>query len=197
MGNTNKLNRLMEASMALLQGAPGGQLKIVTLNKALFYIDLIALRDLGRTVTEERYVALPQGPVIQNYPSKIVRALQSAGLAEQIEIGRAKPMRVTNPLTTFSCLTDNDVELATEVARTFAPHTSTLLSDFSHHNPGWLLARKNFIEGRPAPEINMRIAMQQVAWPDDDDIDEWLTEPPDEDLAKELEQAHKATRPWE
>jgi len=79
--------------MALLQGAPAGQLNIVVLNKALFYTDLLALRDFGQTITQERYVALPQGPVIDNYAGKIVRALDAAGLAEQIEVGLAKPVR--------------------------------------------------------------------------------------------------------
>lgn len=197
MGNPNKLNKLMEASMALLQGAPGRQLKIVALNKALFYIDLISLRDFGRTITDERYVALPQGPVVDNYNGKIVRALTSAGLAEQLEVGKAKPMRAIKPLTEFKFLSDAEVELASQVARTFAPHTSSLLSDFSHHNLGWILARKNSVDGRPAEEINMRIAMQQVAWSDDDDVDEWMTSPPDEKVAKDLEQAHNATRIWE
>ena len=69
---TESTNKLMEASMALLQGAPDSQLNIVVLNKALFYLDLIALRDFGRTITGERYVALPQGPMVADYARKIV-----------------------------------------------------------------------------------------------------------------------------
>lgn len=198
MGNTNKPTRLMEAAMALLQGAPEGQLNIVVLNKALFYTDLIALRDFGHTVTEEVYVALPQGPVVDNYTSKIVRALSSAGLAEQLEIGRAKPVRVTKRMDAFARLSDQELKLATDVARMFAPNTSTLLSNFSHNNPGWVLARKSAVEGRPAPEINLRIAMQQVAWSDDDDNEDgWMLMPLNEQVAAEAEQAHTATKPWD
>jgi Protein of unknown function (DUF4065) len=197
MGTTNKLTRLMEASMALLQGAPDGQLKIVALNKGLFYLDLIALRDLGRTITEERYVALPQGPVVAEYHSKIVRSLSSAGLATQLEIGKAKPLRVTSPLSEFTCLAPSDVELANSISRLFAPRTSTLLSNFSHDNPGWILAYKDFVAGRPAPEINMRIAMQQVAWEDDDDDDRWMSSQPDEKLLQRINEVHRATSSWE
>src|SRR5438045_86074 len=106
------MNKLMEASMALLQGAPDSQLNIVVLNKGLFYLDLIALRDLGRTITGERYVALPQGPVVENYVHKIVRALESAGLAEQLEMGRRKPLRVKKRLAAYNCLSDVEVLLA-------------------------------------------------------------------------------------
>jgi hypothetical protein len=192
MGSTNKL---MEASMALLQGAPDGQLNIVVLNKGLFYLDLIALRDLGRTITGERYVALPQGPVVDNYGTKIVRALEVAGLAEQLEMGRAKPMRVKMRLGEYKHLSELEVLFATDLARTVSPFTSTMLSDFSHRNAGWVIARRQTVEGGPAAEINMRIAMQQLAGNEDDD--EWLTTCLDDQVVRELEQAEHAVRIWE
>jgi hypothetical protein len=190
----NRTNKLMEASMALLQAAPDGQLNIVVLNKGLFYLDLIALRDVGRTVTGERYVALPQGPVVEGYGTKIVKALEAAGLAEQLVDGRARPVRITKRLPSFKCLTDTEVQLAGEVAKAVSPFTSRLLSDYSHHNSGWLLARRGAIEGLPAPEINMRVALQQIAWADDDD---WMEAEPDEALAAEIENAQHAVTVWE
>lgn len=194
MGNPN---RLMEASMALLQGAPEGQLKIVVLNKGLFYLDLFALRDFGRTITEQPYVALPAGPVVDSYQIKLVGALERAGLAEQLQIGRSRPLRVRRQISTFDHLSDTELLLAKELAKVFSPLTSTLISDVSHRNPGWILARKKSVEGRPAVQINMNIAMQQIAWLPEDEDDEWMASAPDERIAHELERAKDAVLPWE
>jgi Protein of unknown function (DUF4065) len=144
MGSTNKL---VEASMALLQASPEGQLNIVVLNKGLFYLDLMALRDLGRTITGACYVALPQGPVVDNYQQRIVRALESAGMAEQLEVGRAKPIRVKAPIEDFKHLSESEVVLASGLSKKIASMTSTTMSDFSHKNEGWILARTNAVEG--------------------------------------------------
>jgi hypothetical protein len=86
--------KLQEAAMALLLHAPDRSLNIVVLNKALFYLDLSALRDLGVTVTGQRYFALPQGPIVGKYDKKIVDRLEKLGWAKQLQVGNAKPMKV-------------------------------------------------------------------------------------------------------
>lgn len=68
-------NKLLEAAMALLQASPRQQLNVVVLNKALFYLDLHALRDYGTTVTDQEYVALPQGPVVDSYKEILIKPL--------------------------------------------------------------------------------------------------------------------------
>src|SRR4051812_10790778 len=94
-----RVSKLMETAMAVLQATPERQLKIVVLNKALFYLDLLALRDLGETVTGQEYVALPQGPVLDNYRTTLVNALTASGYAEQLHVRSwpdghlAKPIR--------------------------------------------------------------------------------------------------------
>ena len=67
--------RLCEATMAILQNVPSHRLNIVLVNKALFYADLYALREFGKTITATAYLGLPQGPVVANYPKRVVSAL--------------------------------------------------------------------------------------------------------------------------
>lgn len=191
---TRKMNKLMEAAMAVLQATPDHQLKIVVLNKALFYLDLLALRDLGRMVTGQTYVALPNGPVVDSYKRTVVAALSEANLAEQIKgEGNSKPIRVVKALDVFSQIDASDLHLAQQVGASFTPFTSLAVSSFSHHNPGWIVARQKYVEGAPAPVIDMRLALQQLC---DDEDDAWLDEPIDADVLKLCENGKAATTNW-
>lgn len=181
--------------MAVLQAAPGGQLNIVVLNKALFYADLLALRDLGHTITRQDYVALPQGPVVDSYKTTIIAALQSAGWAEQMQtVSMAKPLRVLRPLETFDKLNGSETNIATVMGQSFTNFTSTLVSSYSHANPGWIAARREVTSMRPAPKINMRLALQQLV--DDEEDDEWMSEPLNADDHAVCETADSANSPW-
>ncbi|MGN6108808.1 MAG: Panacea domain-containing protein [Kofleriaceae bacterium] len=185
------MNKLMEASMALLQVTPDQQMNIVVLNKALFYLDLAALRDLGQTVTQQKYFALPMGPVVNKYDRRIVGSLEKAGLAEQITHGGAKPVRVKQRLEAFTSLSSQELELASTISAFASRFSSAMISDLSHKNIGWILASRRAAAGRPAPEIDMRIAMQQVL-----DCDPWLEEPIGDDLRSAMENAASATTAW-
>jgi Protein of unknown function (DUF4065) len=189
-----KTNKLMEATMAVLQSSPDRQLNIVVLNKALFYLDLYALRDLGQAITEQDYVALPQGPVVDGYRSAIIRPLTEAGLAEQIQVNKAKPVRVVKQLARWDHLSGTELSIAQQVGASFTPLTSTAVSRFSHENPGWRLAYRSYVPGGPFPKINMRLALQQLC---EDDDDPWLDEPLDTATMALCEKAGTATRSWE
>jgi hypothetical protein len=188
--NSEKRGRLLEAAMALLQGAPNGELKVVLLNKGLFYLDLLCLRDYGRTATGATYLALHQGPVVAKYDKHLVRALEDEGLAEQLQAGMAKPIRLKKPLSAFEYLDDDAVKLAGELGKEIATITSSGASEFSHENPAWRLAYDSGLGagGGPKP-INMRIALQQLNDADSDDHDPWLDEDPDEPLLKAFRDA--------
>jgi hypothetical protein len=182
--------RLLEAAMALLQGAPNQELKVVLLNKGLFYLDLICLRDTGATATGATYLALDQGPVVAKYDRHLVAALENAGWAEQIVDGKAKPLRVKTPLQNFPHLSSSILKLATEMGRDVARLNSTQASEFSHRNPGWKVAYETGLGGHGSPKaINMRLALQQLADGDDDDRDPWLAEPADAGLLKAFRDA--------
>jgi hypothetical protein len=174
-----KSERLKQAVMAALQAA-GGAMQIVNLNKALFYVDLVALRDFGTTITGQEYLALENGPVVMNYDRRIVETLVNAGCAvqEQDPSGYGKPLRVTAPMDVFTALSDNELKVVRSVAKYVVKQTAKSLSDLSHNNPGWQLAYRG--KGAKAEAINMRIALQQL---DDNDADDngWLRAPLNDD----------------
>lgn len=193
-------NKLLEAAMALLQASPGQQLNIVVLNKALFYLDLHALRDLGRTVTDQEYVALPQGPVVDSYKEVLVKPLVEANLAEQLQVsaGRysSKPIRVKHPVTTFVYLDEREQDLARHVSAGFLnSFISAAVSAFSHDNPGWKIAFSKHEEGRPYAKIDMLLALQQLDG--DDAAAAWLNEPLDADTLAICSAASSATMAWD
>jgi len=195
----DKANKLLEASMALLQASPGQRLNIVVLNKALFYLDLHALRDLGHTVTEQDYVALPAGPVVDSYKQTMIKPLISANLVEQVEQSSgfymSKPLRVVNQIAKFSCLSKEEQVLAQYISAGFSnSFTSTAVSAFSHENPGWRAANQKYVQGRPYHKIDMVLALQQLG---DEDDEDWLEEPFDAATMMACNAASSATRLWD
>lgn len=178
--------RLLDAAVALLRNAPERTFHIVVLNKALFYLDLASLRDLGDTVTHNTYIALPMGPVVARYDKRLVTALEKEGLAEQRPDGLAKPVRLISDRRPEH-LSVPQLELAARVAHWAKDLSSTYVSDYSHRNPGWLLARTRGGGNVPKP-INMSIAMQQIM-----DEDPWLDEPIPDHI---LDRARLADDPW-
>ena len=86
--------------------------------------------------------------------------------------------------------------LAGKIGASFSPFTSAAVSDYSHKNPGWTLAFRDYVEGRPGHKINMLIALQQIHDLDESD-DAWMNEPADEALLAVCSQAHLAARVWE
>ena len=161
---------LLEAAMAVLQAAPDGRLNIVLLNKALFYLDLVALRDLGATITGAKYVAIENGPVVAKYQQKLVGELEKAGLATQSQDGLAKPVAAAAPVAAFEHLSPTQLGKVEPVVRYIAAMTSTQASAYAHKNPGWRIAYNG--PGAPGGIIDMRIAMQQIL-----EADPWLETP--------------------
>jgi hypothetical protein len=193
-------NKLLEAAMALLQASPRKRLNTVVLNKALFYLDLHALRDLGRTVTDHEYVALPRGPVVESYPEILIRPLVEGDLAEQLQASAGryewKRLRVKKAVATFIHLDERERELAREISASFLnSFVSAAVSAFSHDNPGWRTAYRKYQKGRPAPKIDMLLALQQLDGDDDDTA--WLNEPLDADTMAIANAASSATILWD
>lgn len=193
-------NKLLEAAMALLQASPKQRLNVVVLNKALFYLDLHALRDLGRTVTDREYVALPQGPVVDSYKEILIKPLVEGNMAEQLQASaggyRWKPLRVKNPVTTFLYLEEREQELARYISAGFLnSFISAAVSAFSHDNPGWRIAFGKHEQGRPYVKIDMLLALQQLGGDDDDAA--WLNEPLDADTMAIANAASSATILWD
>lgn len=157
-------SRLIEAAVAALGGA-GGRLQITNLNKALFYFDLIMLRDHGASYTGVSYLAYERGPVVDHYSRDLIQALVESGKAVQENDGMAKPVVLLDP-------TPWDLESKLQICATVGGwanrQTAARLSEFTHANLGWQAARRRGDSER----INMVLAMQQVI-----DEDPWVSAP--------------------
>ena len=171
MNNTEKSDRLINTAAALLLAARNQELNIVILNKCIFYLDLVALRDNGKAITENTFIALENGPVVAKYDKRLVRELDRREVATEVDdwSGR-KPLKLIEPQSLPSYLQGFKKEIQ-RIANYFS--SSRDASEFSHQNLGWKLAWDARKEqgGRPVP-INMLIAMQQVL-----QDDPWLHEP--------------------
>ena len=163
MSTNEKSERLIEAAAAILNAAPDRRLNAVVLNKALFYLDLASLRDRGETVTHNPYIALQNGPVVAKYEQRLIRSLESQGIAKQIsEWDGSKPILLESCPEHFQFVDADTLILVSKVTSHFASATSRWASNYSHENPGWEMAWNEFHRtGKPAP-INMRIALQQI-----------------------------------
>lgn len=191
MSDMSRANpKLLDVSAAILAACPGRTLGITALNKALFYLDLLALRDFGRTMTGATYVALENGPVVEDYKTSLVEALEDAGLAVQLDdVGTGKPLALRG---TVPGLSEAEARLVEEVARAVSRRTAGYLSAFSHDNTGWSIAHETGrTRGLQADPIDMLVALQQLGG------DPWLDEPltPDEERAFEAAECG-AHEPW-
>ncbi|HNN97716.1 type II toxin-antitoxin system antitoxin SocA domain-containing protein [Haliangium sp. UPWRP_2] len=168
MNASEKKERLIEAAVALLDAAPNKRLKTTNLNKALFYLDLIALRDYGETITRSNYCAFENGPVVAFYKEALIDELAARNLAKQDEDGMSKPIVLQQGIKSFRYIDDDQRESAATIARHIGALDARTASDLSHKNPGWREARTR---GERA-SIDMTLAMQQVI-----DQDPWLDQP--------------------
>lgn len=170
MDNAEKSNRLISAAAALLNAAPNQELNIVVLNKCLFYLDLVALRDGGSTITKNAFIALENGPVVAKYPKRLVKEMDNRGIATEIQgWSGSKPLKLIEQQVLPDYLEPYKKQII-QIANHFS--CSSQASDFSHLNIGWQSSwEKCKEEKRPAP-INMLVAMQQVL-----EDDPWMHEP--------------------
>ena len=179
----DRLERQVRTAAAFLEEVKGHELEAVVFNKALFYADLAALRDLGRTMTGSSYTAAPLGPMLTNFKI-LVKALEVRGIAKQVEDGDARPIRAIRRID--QQLPDEEAEIVRRVSAAASAWTSTGVSDLSHENIGWILGRN-----APNKRINLIIAMQQIV-----DSDPWLDAPLTEEENEAVSRGMSDLGPW-
>lgn len=168
MDANEKRGRLIEAACALLSGADKKQLLTTNLNKAIFYLDLFAMRDFGQPISFAAFIALEQGPVVAKYEQRLIRAIEQSGLAKQEHEGLAMPVTLlAEPA--YRIMNDEQRKLAQHVGMWISQLTAQKISEISHANPGW---RFSYDRGLGASDrrplsIDMNVAMQQIAEEDD------------------------------
>ena len=172
MKNQNN-QRLLYAAKLLLSYA-GGEMQRTNLIKSLFYLDLFWLRDTGRTFTGALYVALPQGPVVEDYQERLIRPLLAdKDVAEEAIRWAPKAVTMLMHLRADPPVPDDEhLELiARRVASFVSGKRAVDISEISHQNVAWQTAIR---KGSGTP-INMVLALDQVAADDP-----WLDQPPTE-----------------
>lgn len=148
-------------------------MQITNLNKALFYFDLVCLRDRGETYTKTPFVALPYGPVVQNYKAELLEKLVADGRVRSVEEDGGWYVSKRLELADDEHHTFGDDYLdrkAGEVAKALGTDRATEVSRLSHENLAWKVAIK---AGSGTP-MDMRLALHQVL-----DDDEWMSRDPD------------------
>jgi hypothetical protein len=169
-------SRLLEAASQVLAAAPDQRLNTVNLNKALFFLDLAALRDLGETITGNAYIALHWGPVIAKYRERLITALEEEGIAEQEDEGDtlSKPIRLRRAIDR-KFIPEGFLYTLERVVAWVSSQSAVGISDHSHENPGWEHAYRTGLgseKDRRPKSIDMNLALQQFA-----ERDPWLDEP--------------------
>jgi hypothetical protein len=117
----------------------------VKLNKVLYYSDFASYRLLGRPITGAKYQKLLEGPaprellsvrdgLIQCGDAQIETRPYFTGQQKRLVIatGREANKEIFDP---------SELELVDEVIDYFHGKTAREVSDFSHREPGWVLAR--------------------------------------------------------
>lgn len=164
--------RLLYAAKLLLSYAGGGMQRTNLIN-SLFYLDLFWLRDTGATFTGARWVALPQGPVVDDYLEVLIRPLlQDPTVAEEeVKLGRMVAKRLHVHVEPPPPSDEHLEVVAHRVADFVGGKRAVDISEFTHENPAWQVA----IEKGNGTAINMVHALSQVT-EDDPWLDEALTD---------------------
>jgi hypothetical protein len=157
---------LLLASRALIAAA-GGAIQITNLNKALFYFDLVCLRDEGEAYTGANYVALEHGPVVDHYRSVLVEGLAKSGF---VEVSDQPIFQYTSTtLRNLGVVPDLGSEVRNAVAQLVGGlaggRRAVEMSELSHRNLAWRAA----IRAGEGTRIDLLVAMQQIV-----DHDEWF-----------------------
>ncbi len=142
----------------------------VKLNKVLYYADFAAFRQLGKPITGATYRKLMEGPaplemltergaLIKSGDAELREAAYFTGMQQRLTVrdGREPDREMFEP---------GELKLVDEVISFFRGKTAREVSDYSHREPGWAVARDRevipyetaFLSSQPFPQ----------------DIEEWL-----------------------
>ena len=126
------------------QSADDPRFGAVKLNKILYYADFAAYRQLGRPITGATYRKLSEGPapaqlldarreLIESGDASLEERPYFTGVQQRLVIGdRRKPdLELFGP---------GELEIVDSVIDFFEGKTAREVSDFSHREPGWVIA---------------------------------------------------------
>lgn len=167
----SKNNEQLLYAAKLMLSYAGGELQRTNLMKSLFYLDLFWLQEHGCQFTGARWVALPQGPVVENYKNVLIKPLladENISESEQQFAPKIKAQVLTLDKEAVIPPNSEVATVAIEVEKFIGGKNARAVSKLSHDNIAWKIAYK---KGSGTP-INMVLALDQIA-----DDDAWLRQP--------------------
>ena len=111
----------------------GGQLK-TKLNKLIFYADFKHFKEYTVSLTGLRYVHLPFGPVPDGYDFFYAELVREGLLKlDEVFVGQYIGENYSaNKEADFSCFTDSEIKILSEVKEVFNKYSATDIKDYSH-----------------------------------------------------------------
>lgn len=136
------LNKLYNAILFFCRD--GGQLK-TKLNKLLFYADFKYFKEYTVSLTGVRYVHLPFGPVPDAYNFFYAELVREGFLSlDEVCVGQYIGENYSsNKDADFSCFSDSEIKVMSEVKDAFKSYSATEIKDFSHDEDAY----KNTVVG--------------------------------------------------
>ncbi len=118
----------------------------VKLNKILFYADFAAYRQLREPITGATYRKLSEGPA----PKELLRARDALIDSGRIEMEartyfglvQKRPVVVPGSTIDTSVFSQTELDIVDETVEFFRGKSAREVSDYSHREPGWILAEE-------------------------------------------------------
>lgn len=137
--------KLRELILLIAQESEGdGPFGATKLNKLLFYADFLAYRQLGKSITEQDYMRLPQGPA----PRRMLRVTKGMEANKELAISirpylgkkQKRPMALrAAELGSFSA---SEIDLVHKLLKQCVGKSASEMSELSHRFMGWRLAQE-------------------------------------------------------
>ena len=117
------------------------------LNKILFYVDFVAHRDLGQSITGQEYRKLPFGPVASGVEPALTRLEEAGDLVIRPERHSGYPQQ--RPLAVRradpNVFSGAEIALIDEIIAELWDHSARDVSDLSHDFIGWKAAESGAV----------------------------------------------------
>lgn len=116
----------------------------VKLNKILFYADFAAYRKLRKPITGATYRKLSEGPAPRELlpARRVLVDSRRIEMKERTYFGYAQKRPVLSPDSTAdtSLFSEGEMDIIDETIAFFRGKSAREVSDYSHREPGWMLA---------------------------------------------------------
>lgn len=164
--------KLAATILYILRGCSPSLPGVTGLLKLLWYADYWHYQAHLAPITEAHYVAIPDGPVVDNYRD-LFDHLQADGYVRGEEVpiqGKDYPKQEYHPLMEpdEELFSETEIEMLDRVVEKLGNLPGSKLSKMTHQEPPWLLVWEDDEPGRDMPYLTFR-------WldnlPDEDDLE--------------------------